>query len=78
MAVWSQCTSSLLPQVNLFQAFLNYYLLNTLYPDANSKNGSRPSQVWSRHHFWGRNFALDWKSGSPESWVTLRSHLTEL
>ncbi|XP_032255785.1 lipopolysaccharide-binding protein-like [Phoca vitulina] len=35
--VWSRCISPVLHQVELLEALLNYYILNTLYPKVNGK-----------------------------------------
>lgn len=36
--MWSRCISPVLHQVELLEALLNYYILNTLYPKVNGKN----------------------------------------
>jgi hypothetical protein len=38
VAARSWCTSPVLHQVELLEALLNYYIVNTLYPEVNGKN----------------------------------------
>lgn len=47
------CYSPVLHQVELLEALLNYYILNTLYSEVNGKYHYRFFQVKSGHCFWG-------------------------
>lgn len=70
------CHSPVLHQVELLEALLNYYILNTLYSEVNGKYHYGFLQVKSGHCFWGeRELDLELGNGSPAGYETLGESL---